>query len=230
LALSEPSLDRPKRLTRDDWLVQALAQLTAIGPEGVRLEAICDSLGKTRGSFYHHFEDHDAFVAQMMTLWRDMNTDDVIDLIEAQADLDPSELAEFADDLDADLLAEITEQVGGARGRLNQIAALMDHQVEQAIRRFALARPAAMAVVEEIDQRRIGFLARLTMQQFQIDEAQATALAEIEYATFVGCQHLFPDASPERLEAIGTRVDRMIALAASDFAKSGDADDPLAGV
>lgn len=204
--------DRPKRLTRDDWLVQGLAQLSAIGPEGVRLEAICDSLGKTRGSFYHHFEDHDAFVDQMMALWRDMNTDDVIDMIEAQAELDPAELAEFADELGADLLAE----VGDARGRLNQIAALMDHQLEQAIRRFALTRPAAMVVVEEIDQRRIGFLARLTMQQFQIEAALATALAEIEYATFVGCQHLFPDASPERLEAIGARVDRMIALAAGD--------------
>lgn len=210
--MSEPAPSKPKRLTRDDWLVQGLAQLTAIGPEGVRLEAICDSLGKTRGSFYHHFDDHDAFVDQMMALWRDMNTDDVIDLIEAQADFDPDELAEFADDLDLDLLAEVSSP----RGRLNQIAALMDHRMEQAIRRFAHARPPVMTVVQDIDQRRIGFLARLTQREFGIDENTAIALAEIEYAAFVGCQHLFPDAPPERLEAIGARVDRMIALAAPD--------------
>lgn len=219
--MSDPSPPRPKRLTRDDWLVQGLSQLTAIGPDGVRLEAVCESLGKTRGSFYHHFPDHDAFVDQMMMLWRDMNTDDVIDLIEAQAEIDPNELAAFADDLDADLLAEIGQHAAGARGRLNQIAALMDHRMEQAIRRFALSRPAAMEIVEEIDQRRIGFLTRLTMRQFQISEADATALAEIEYAAFVGCQHLFPDAAPERLEAIGARVDRMIALAAEDAALAG---------
>lgn len=216
--MSDAAPVRAKRLTRDDWLVQGLAQLTAVGPEGVRLEAICESLGKTRGSFYHHFEDHDAFVEQMMTLWRDMNTDDVMDLIEAHAEIDPEELAEFADDLDADLLAEIGAHASGASGRLSRIAALMDHRMEQAIRRFALGRPDAMAIVQEIDQRRIGFLARLTAQKFPIDQETATALAEIEYAAFVGCQHLFPDADPERLDAIGARVDRMIRLAAGDAA------------
>ena len=214
--MSEEHTGRTKRLTRDDWLVQGLAQLTAMGPEGVRLEAICESLGKTRGSFYHHFEDHDAFVEQMMRLWQDMNTDDVIDMIEAQADLSSDDLADIAAELGPDALADLGFDPQGARGRLNQIAALMDHNMEQAIRRFALTRPAAMAVVQEIDHRRIGYLARLTMQEFGISSDDATALAEIEYAAFVGCQHLFPNADPERLEAIGTRVDQMVALAAKE--------------
>lgn len=210
--------ERTRRLTREDWLVQGLGQLTALGPDGVKLEAICQSLGKTRGSFYHHFEDHEAFVAAMMALWQDMNTDDVIEMIEAEADFDPAELAEFADDLDPGLMAEISGQISGARGRLNQIAALIDHKMEQAIRRFALTHPTAMETVRDIDQKRIGFLSRLAQREFHIAEADATALAEIEYAAFVGCQHLFPDAPPERLEEIGKRMDRLIALAAADCA------------
>lgn len=211
--------ERTRRLTRDDWLVQGLAQLTSVGPEGVRLEAICDSLGKTRGSFYHHFDDHELFVDQMMALWRDMNTEDVIDLVDMTADFDAADLAdlaEFSDDIDAELMADIAGQFGASSGRLSRIAALMDHRMEQAIRRFALGRPAAMAVVSEIDQRRIDLLTRIITRQFGIETAAANELAEVEYAAFVGCLHLFPDAPAERLDAIGSLVDRMVTLAATD--------------
>ena len=47
------------RLGRDDWLALGLERLAAEGPRALRLENICAAAGRTRGSFYHHFRDHD---------------------------------------------------------------------------------------------------------------------------------------------------------------------------
>ena len=177
------------RFSRDDWLVLGLAQLSAHGPDGLRIEPLCAAAARTRGSFYHHFTDHDAFIGALLDHWREWNTDGVIEIVELEA------------------------EISGKRGRLNALAAGLDQQMEVAIRRFAATNPQAQEAVAEVDETRIAYLARLNEEELGVDEARARTLAEIEYAAFIGFQHLFPEADEARLIEIGETLERLIAAA-----------------
>lgn len=177
------------RLSRDDWLVLGLAQLSAHGPDGLRIEPLCAAAARTRGSFYHHFEDHDAFIAALLDHWREWNTDGVIEMVEFEA------------------------EISGKRGRLNALAAGLDQQMEVAIRRFAATNPQASEVVAEVDETRIAYLARMNVEEITSDDARARMLAEIEYAAFIGFQHLFPDSDEARLIEVGEMLETMVANA-----------------
>lgn len=175
------------RFSRDDWLVLGLAQLSAHGPDGLRIEPLCAAADRTRGSFYHHFDDHDAFIAALLDHWREWNTDGVIEMVELEA------------------------EISGKRGRLNALAAGLDQQMEVAIRRFAAANPQAAEAVAEVDETRIAYLTRMNEDELTANKARARMLAEIEYAAFIGFQHLYPDADETRLTEIGETLEQMIA-------------------
>lgn len=177
------------RFSRDDWLVLGLAQLSAHGPDGLRIEPLCAAAARTRGSFYHHFDDHDAFIAALLDHWREWNTDGVIEMVELEA------------------------EISGKRGRLNALAAGLDQQMEVAIRRFAATHQQASKAVAEVDETRIDYLARLNEEDLGIAASRARSLAEIEYAAFIGFQHLFPDAEEEKLREIGEMLEQMVANA-----------------
>ena len=53
-------------MTREEWINHGLSALDASGPDALSLAALAARAGVTKGSFYHHFEDHDAFVAGLM--------------------------------------------------------------------------------------------------------------------------------------------------------------------
>lgn len=175
------------RFSRDDWLVLGLAQLSAHGPAGLRIDPLCAAAGRTRGSFYHHFDGHDAFITALLDHWREWNTDGVIEMVELEA------------------------EISGASGRLNALAAGLDQRLEIAIRRFAANAPQAATAVAEVDDARIAYLARLNEQELGFELGRARLLAEIEYAAFIGFQHLFPDAEEARLIEIGETLEGMIA-------------------
>ncbi|MEM7644654.1 MAG: TetR family transcriptional regulator [Pseudomonadota bacterium] len=159
------------RMRRADWLDLGLRMLTEAGVEALTVEALCQAAGRTRGSFYHHFEDHDAFLRALAETWRDRQTDAVI----AQVEAGP----------------------GGARGdRLQKVAAAIDHRLDIAMRRAAGRHPAFAAMVAAVDSRRIDYIARVLQADRSLDAADATRLAELDYALFVGSQVLWPDRAP----------------------------------
>jgi hypothetical protein len=57
-----------------------------------------------------------------------------------------------------------------------------------------------------VDEKRINYLAKSIGELGQLDEDVAFELAIIEYATFVGLQHLFPDANTDWMERIIQRA------------------------
>jgi AcrR family transcriptional regulator len=59
------------RLSIDDWIVAALDIMAAEGIGGVKIGRLCEKLGVTKGSFYWHFKDLDAFLEAIAQRWRD---------------------------------------------------------------------------------------------------------------------------------------------------------------
>ncbi|MCK7612370.1 TetR/AcrR family transcriptional regulator [Roseibium sediminicola] len=168
--------------------------MTRQGPAGLTVEALCEAGERTRGSFYHHFADHDAFVADLMQAWKQRHTLDI---------------AEKA-------LAETGEQRAQTLSRLANSA---DHALERAVRQYAQANPVARAIVREVDDLRTGFVAGLYRDQ-GLDPDLAEDIARIEYAAFVGCQIVWPDMPAEERMALDRRFAGLVARALGTADKS----------
>lgn len=171
-----PAATKPAatRIRRDDWLALGLAQLVRHGAAGLTVEHLCAVANRTRGSFYHHFADHDAFVRGLMDRWKAVHTDAVIAGVEAAPPAD--------------------------RPRsLHSLASHLDHRLDIAIRRLAASHPIAADMVRQVDDIRIAFVAALYRAQGRDRPEQAETFARLEYALFVGSQVLWPDAAPASL-------------------------------
>lgn len=59
----------PTRLGADDWVRAAFEIMVDEGIGGVKIQRLCDRLGVTKGSFYHHFDDVDAFLRTVADAW-----------------------------------------------------------------------------------------------------------------------------------------------------------------
>jgi AcrR family transcriptional regulator len=59
------------RLSVNDWVTAGLELLAEEGIGGVKIQKLCERLGVTKGSFYWHFTDLDAFLGAMAKYYED---------------------------------------------------------------------------------------------------------------------------------------------------------------
>ena len=162
---------KPKpRFTRDDWIELGMALLSKDGAEALTLERVTQAARKTRGSFYHHFVDYNAFLAAMGERWLAQQTDAII----ACAD------SALPDGLRREALARLTADI--------------DHALERELRRLSTREPAIAEAVAQADERRIAYLARLFRSELGLPPDEAIARARLQHCYFVGAQSVFPHA------------------------------------
>ncbi len=179
MALTTPS----KRFTRQGWLAFSLQLLAENGPDILRLESVCEAAGKTRGSFYHHFEDHESFLLAVLEHWESLNTQQII---------------------------KLSDGAGKPEDRLkilNQLTAAVDKKIENGIRLLAARHPEAAHFVKQVDQVRLDYLTKLNMAYFSLSKAEAVKISELEYGLFIGLQTLFPNKDPEWFEGHGDHIE-----------------------
>ena len=70
------------RTPRSRWIEEGLRALAAGGPDAVRVEALAQALGVTKGGFYGHFADRRALLEEMLDAWERMSIDEVLDRVE----------------------------------------------------------------------------------------------------------------------------------------------------
>jgi AcrR family transcriptional regulator len=72
-----PSMSPPReparRLSIDDWVQAGFAVLAEGGPNALRLDAVCERLGVTKGSFYWHFADLPTYRTALIEAWGSLN-------------------------------------------------------------------------------------------------------------------------------------------------------------
>jgi AcrR family transcriptional regulator len=57
------------RFDREAWLEAALEVLARQGQAKLRVETLARQLGVTKGSFYHHFKNREAFLKALLAYW-----------------------------------------------------------------------------------------------------------------------------------------------------------------
>lgn len=153
------------RGSADLWLAGAHALLAEAGVEAVKIGPLAARLGLSRTSFYWHFPDREALLAELVSRWRNTNTAALLARVEAPA-------------------ASVTEAI------LNLFDAWVEPEVfdsaaEFAMRTWALTDRAVDAAMIEEDTRRIKALTAM-FARYGYGPAEADARARTVYLTQVG--------------------------------------------
>ncbi len=167
------------RTRREDWIDTGLQVLRSAGEHALTIERLCAELGRTKGSFYHHFEGVPGFSRALLDVWEQRHTDAPI----AEASRERS--------------------VGRRRRTLDATVKQLDWQLDLAVRGWGLRDPIAREVVARVDERRIAYLEGLVPRT--VPAARRRAIATLEYAALLGAMQLDPTrerGDPERTEAL----------------------------
>jgi AcrR family transcriptional regulator len=180
----------PIRTPRASWVEEGLRALGIGGPDAVKIEALAQALGVTKGGFYWHFEDRRALLEEMLDTWERVVTDDVIERIE---------------DAGGDARAKLR--------RLNELAASTDAltKIELAIREWARRDKAVSTRVRRIDNRRMDYL-RSLFGAFCPDEDEVEVRCLLMLSLFIGNQSIVVDhGSRSRRDVVSLAIKRLLA-------------------
>lgn len=158
------------RLSRDDWLREGLHFVARQGIEAVTIEALCQLMNVTKGSFYHHFENVADFRLAMLDYWETHFTKDFI-AASGEGETPQRQLAR---------LVNMVKETYGSE--------------ETAMRAWAQTDPEAQAVVARVDQQRLEFLGDLLRDSYT-DVAAAPVMARLFYAVLLGAPQMLPPVS-----------------------------------
>lgn len=180
----------PIRTPRSTWIDAGLAALAAGGPNAVRVEALAQSLGVTKGGFYWHFDDRPALLREMLAAWEEMVVDEVIERVEAGG--------------------------GEARAKLRRLfsaatAAGSDLiRVELAIRDWARRDRGVARRLRRVDNRRMDYM-RALFGEFCADPDDVEARCVLAFSLFIGSHFIAADyGSRTPAQAIELAASRLL--------------------
>ncbi|MFD0884033.1 TetR/AcrR family transcriptional regulator [Streptosporangium algeriense] len=165
--------------TERDWLDEGLAVLAEQGIPSVTIEVLCERLGLTKGSFYHHFRGMAAYRAALLEHFETRFTTEFIDIAESGAGASAGTRMER--------LLDLVTGKGDTAG------------LETAVRAWAQQDPLARAVQERVDRRRIDYLGTLWRRR---GGEEPETMARLLYLILVGAGHLVPSLTMSELREV----------------------------
>lgn len=139
--------------------------LSTKGPGALSIDNLCLIMGKTKGSFYHHFGNRESYIGELLE-YHEKNTMDEIMEIANQAEDAPKKIKS---------LTKMTFQISG--------------DLELSIRAWALYEPMVRNYQDRLDLRRLDYLKQLHMES-GLSAERAQMRANRDYSLFIGFQQL----------------------------------------
>jgi AcrR family transcriptional regulator len=168
----------PTRTPRTSWIEEGLRALGVGGLDAVRIEALAQALGVTKGGFYWHFDDRRALLEEMLDTWERVVIDEAIERVEAEG--------------------------GDARAKLRRLFALASSRearalgsVDLAIREWARRDKSVARRLRRIDNRRMGYM-RSLFGAFCPNEDEVEARCLIALSVLVGSRFIAADHGANR--------------------------------
>src|SRR5258707_1958569 len=151
------------RTPRGRWIEEGLRALAAGGPDAVRVEALAQALGVTKGGFYGYFADRNALLDEMLDTWERMSTDEVLERVERHG--------------------------GDVRAKLRLAGALTFSSellpIDLAIRDWSRRDPAVAERLRRVDNRRMDYL-RLLFGAICRDQDAVEARSTLAFSLGIG--------------------------------------------
>ncbi len=148
------------KLNKSDWLEHGFVTLAASGHSALRADTMAKALGVSRGSFYWHFRDVETFYEELLELWRERMTEQVIRAIDKK-------------EKDVRLSSLMLRSMGTVG------------EIEQAMRAWAMVDRRVASALSAVDALRLGYLQQL-LQATGIKKRTAATRATIIYWAYLG--------------------------------------------
>ena len=179
----------PTRTPRTSWIEQGLVALATGGPDAVRIEALAQALGVSKGGFYWHFDGRPALLDEMLDMWERVMVDEVIARIEDEAGNGRTKLRR---------LFELAGSIGEAL------------TIELAVRDWARREKAVAKRLRRVDNRRMDYM-RPLFAEFCEDEDDAEARTFLAFSLFVGSNFVAAEHGERtRPEVMRLATDRLL--------------------
>ncbi|SFP72378.1 DNA-binding transcriptional regulator, AcrR family [Amycolatopsis arida] len=176
--------------SRREWLDEGLAILAELGAPSITIERLCQRLGVTKGSFYHHFRGMRGYRTALLEHFETAFTTRLIDEVEGGPAATPMAKLEHL----ADLVASAEHETGP--------------ELEVGMRAWALQDDEARRIQQRVDRTRFDYLRSLTTG-LDIDAETAADLADLLYLTVIGAGHLVPPVKPDDLHRLFRQLLRL---------------------
>lgn len=163
----------PKESAKSKWFRAGNHILATRGPDALTIELLCQHTGLTKGSFYHHFSDRDAYIDALLSAWEEKSTLQIIAWVNESAE--PQQKLRMLTRL------SLTE---------------VDVALERRIRAWAQLDERVYAYQQRVDGRRQEYLVDIWTEVLG-NAARARESARLVYAIFTGGQTMLPAATPE---------------------------------
>ncbi len=156
-----------KMASKNDWLLEGFKILSEQGVQALTIDLLCQRLGLTKGSFYHHFKGFNGYKTDLLAYFEQEGTHNIIQLTE-QAQTPSEKLS-----------------------RLLEVTASYPPNVEISIRGWASQDADVGQVQARVDAQRVGYLNTLFLEMGESSD-RAHHLAQMLYTIFIGCQQIQP--------------------------------------
>ena len=194
-----------KQLQRVDWLQQALEIFVSEGIDAVRITALSESLGVTRGSFYWHFKNRKELIDALVSYWKSKNTPALINSFDNAEDFSEGILKFFETCVDStqfdsrlDLaIREWARRSDQIRNQIDQEDTKRIESMQNFFQRFKFSMPEALIRARVLYFTQIGFYA------LEVQEPLSTRLSYTEayFECFTGRQ-----LEPHKVERFQTHI------------------------
>jgi AcrR family transcriptional regulator len=173
----------PTRTTREAWIHAGLSALAEGGPDAVRVDAVAQALGVTRGGFYHQFEDRQALLDALLDTWESRSTDEVLERVEREG--------------------------GDARRKVTRAGLLTFSDellpVDLAVRDWARRDAGVAERLRRVDNRRMDYL-RTLISDLHADADDVEAVALMAFSLLIGNHFIAADHGPRERVAVLRRA------------------------
>jgi AcrR family transcriptional regulator len=182
----------PTRTPRSSWVEKGLHALGVGGPDAVRIEALAETLGVSKGGFYWHFDDRQALLEEMLDSWERVVIDQAIDRVERQG--------------------------GDARAKLGRLFALASSpgagamgSIDLAIRDWARRDKTVAKRLRRVDGRRMEYM-RSLFAAFCPDEDEVEVRCMLALSLFLGARLIASGHGPRsRARVVKLARERLLA-------------------
>ncbi|MFK7803418.1 MAG: TetR/AcrR family transcriptional regulator, partial [Anaerolineae bacterium] len=147
------------------------------GAKKLTIDALCQELKMTKGSFYHHFKGMDDFVDAFLMFFEQEGTLQIIETVEQQ----PTPQAKLR--------------------KLIELSTEYAPELESSVRAWALQDGRVRAVFERVDQQRLEYLTHI-WRPLVADDATALVRAQMMYTILIGSNHVLPPIEQKEIRAV----------------------------
>ncbi len=158
-------------LTEGDWVNAATEILVKENVRGIRIDALCQKLGVTKGSFYWHFKTRAELLAAMLKSWQRRMTLNIIKNISREGGIGFERLKYLI-----------------SLPRMPRSPAFA--QIEMSIRDWGRRVDLPRQAVQEVDHIRLEYFAELFRQE-GFDDETARTRAYVAYCVMMGDSVLY---------------------------------------